>query len=620
MTHSENLPIIKSFHMKSAFEEAVRGKNRISIIADIKRRSPSHGTFPQHNVAELISEYQHGGAAAISVVTEEKRFSGSMELLKKVAEHTTLPVLRKDFITHINQIDETASAGASAILLIAHLLDKRRLAIFVQHAIKKNLTPLVEIHDEEDLKKIRGLRGVMIGINNRNLATLKTNVRHAESLIDYIDPDLTIVVESAFSKPEELALYKGKADAALIGTALLTAKNPAETLRSFISSTKFMQRRIMQYGGMFVSELLVPPLLEIADAFENFKKDRHMQARLTELLKTFVGRPTPLYFAKNLSAQFGYRLFLKREDLVHGGAHKTNNTVGQGLLAEYMGKKELIAETGAGQHGVAVALVGGLLNMPVKVFMGVRDIERQQMNVLRMKLFGAEVVPVKNGSQTLKDAINEAMRYYVAHSKNTYYIFGTAAGPRPFPSIVRHFQSVIGKETRLQIKKQTWRLPDYVIACVGGGSNAIGIFSAFLKDKQVKLIGAEPAGGAALGKGKLGILHGSRSYVLQDKSGQILESRTIAAGLDYPGVGPEHSFLKDTGRVQYLPISDKEALVALKLLAQKEGIIPALESAHALAYAAKLSGRLRKDEILIVNISGRGDKDLQTVFETLKKH
>lgn len=368
-----------------------------------------------------------------------------------------------------------------------------------------------------------------------------------------------------------------------------------------------------KFGGMFVSELLVKPLQETAQAFEKCKKSSVFKKELKDLLRNYVGRPTPLYYAKNLSQKFGFKLFLKREDLIHGGAHKTNNTVGQGLLAKFMNKKELIAETGAGQHGFAVALTGALLKIPVKIFMGSRDIKRQSMNVTRMKLCGAEIIEVRNGSQTLKDAINEALRYYVANSKKSYYLFGTVAGPHPFPSIVKHFQKIIGEETKRQILAQEKRLPDYVLACVGGGSNAIGIFSAFLKNKNVKLVGVEAAGGASLQKGHIGSLHGALSYCLQDKNGQILESQSIAAGLDYPGVGPQHSFLKDSKRVSYVSVKDREALEAFHLLCREEGIIPALESSHALAYAKKLTGKLPKNSVVIVNLSGRGDKDLDSI-------
>ena len=373
-----------------------------------------------------------------------------------------------------------------------------------------------------------------------------------------------------------------------------------------------------KFGGMYVNEMLVPALKEVEIAFQSFKKDQAQKAELGRLLRDFAGRPTPLYYARNLSRKFGYHLYLKREDLLHGGAHKTNNALGQALLAKYMGKKEIIAETGAGQHGFATALAGALLKIPVKIFMGAKDVERQQANVMRMRLCGAQVVSVKNGSQTLKDAINEALRYYVAHNRDAYYLFGTVAGPHPFPTLVRYFQKVIGEETSKQMRTQTGKLPDKVIACVGGGSNAIGIFSAFIKDKKVDLIGVEAAQGASLQDGKPGILHGSLSYVLQNSDGQIAESHSISAGLDYPGVGPEHSALKASKRANYVSISDKEALEAFQLLAKEEGIIPALESSHALAYAAKLTGKLHPETRVVVNLSGRGDKDLQHVSNILK--
>lgn len=372
------------------------------------------------------------------------------------------------------------------------------------------------------------------------------------------------------------------------------------------------------YGGIFVNEMLVPALQEVGKAFAAFKKDQQQKQKLKDLLQNFAGRPTPLFYAENLSRKFGFKLYLKREDLLHGGAHKTNNALGQALLAKYMGKKEIIAETGAGQHGFATALSGALLGIPVKIFMGAKDVERQHANVLRMKLCGAEVISVQNGSKTLKDAINEALRYYVAHNQDAYYLFGTVAGPHPFPSIVRYFQKVIGEETKKQILDQTGKLPNKIIACVGGGSNAIGIFSAFIKDPKVELIGVEAAQGASLEKGKPGILHGSLSYVLQNSDGQIIESQSISAGLDYPGVGPEHSALKDQKRALYVPITDQEALDAFQLLAKEEGIIPALESSHALAYAKKLAGKIPADSIVIVNLSGRGDKDLNQIAKILK--
>jgi tryptophan synthase beta chain len=374
------------------------------------------------------------------------------------------------------------------------------------------------------------------------------------------------------------------------------------------------------YGGCYVSELLIPVLEAVEEAYFEAKEDEGFQAEFQRLLSEFAGRPTPLTHAQKLSAAWGCTLLLKREDLLHGGAHKTNNVLGQGLLAKRMGRKELIAETGAGQHGVATAMIGALFGLPTKIFMGSKDIERQQPNVQRMRLFGAEVIPVESGSKSLKDAINETMRYWVGHSEETYYVFGTAAGPHPFPEMVADFQSVIGAEARAQCLERYERLPHTVCACVGGGSNAIGTFRAFLDD-DVRLVGVEPAGegldtekhGAPLAKGKPGCLHGSISYCLQDSDGQIHEAHSISAGLDYPGVGPEHSFLKDEGRVRYEAITDEEAVDAFQLLSREEGIIPALEPSHALAQAQKIASGLSAEDILLVTLSGRGDKDLEHV-------
>jgi tryptophan synthase beta chain len=372
------------------------------------------------------------------------------------------------------------------------------------------------------------------------------------------------------------------------------------------------------YGGMFVSELLVPALEQLEDAFDRARVDPAFQAELAHLLATYAGRPTPLYFASNISRDLGIKVYLKREDLLHGGAHKTNNTIGQGLLARCMGKKKLIAETGAGQHGVATALVGALLEMEVTVFMGAKDVARQAPNVERMKLFGATVRPVTSGAATLKEAINETLRYWTEHVKDTFYVFGTAAGPHPYPTIVRELQRVIGDEARRQILEREGRLPSAVIACVGGGSNALGAFTAFKDDASVRLIGVEAGGkglesgqhGATLERGRIGCLHGSLSYVLQDDDGQIREAHSISAGLDYPGVGPEHSWLKDSGRAEYVAITDEEAVRAFRWLARREGILPALESSHAIAHLEKLARNLGKEDVVIVNLSGRGDKDL----------
>jgi tryptophan synthase beta chain len=382
-----------------------------------------------------------------------------------------------------------------------------------------------------------------------------------------------------------------------------------------------------QYGGRFVPETLIPALDELTSAYMGLKNDSAFWSEFESLSREYSGRPTPLYTAEQLSRRYGgARILLKREDLAHTGAHKINNALGQGLLARRMGKRRIIAETGAGQHGVATAAVCAMLGIKCLVYMGEEDIRRQSPNVSRMKLMGAEVVPVSSGSRTLKDAINEAIRDWVTNVGDTYYLLGSVVGPYPYPLMVRDFQSVIGKETRRQLLEKLGRLPDCIIACVGGGSNSMGIFYDFLNDKEVKLIGVEAGGkgletgqnAAPLLAGRPGILHGTRSYVLQDPHGQIKETYSISAGLDYPGVGPEHAYLKDSGRVQYVSATDVEALEAFQLLCRTEGIIPALESAHAVAHAVKIAGTLDKQQTIIVNLSGRGDKDLETVTGILE--
>lgn len=380
------------------------------------------------------------------------------------------------------------------------------------------------------------------------------------------------------------------------------------------------------YGGRFVPETLMPVLDELAKAYKQAKADPAFWAEFESLSRDYSGRPTPLYLARRLTENCGgARIFLKREDLAHTGAHKINNALGQGLLARRMGKRRIIAETGAGQHGVATAAVCAMLGLKCLVYMGEEDMRRQSLNVFRMRLMGAEVRPVYGGSRTLKDAINEAIRDWVTNPGDTYYLLGSVVGPHPYPMMVRDFQSVIGKETKQEILAQCGRLPDYIIACVGGGSNAIGIFHPFLNDKDVKLIGVEAAGrgletgehAASLVAGTVGVLHGTKSYVLQDNNGQIRETHSISAGLDYPGVGPEHSYLKDSGRATYVAVTDEEALEGFQLLCNTEGIAPALESAHAIFYAAKIAGSLEEEQIIAVNLSGRGDKDMDIVAQAL---
>ncbi|ACZ42157.1 tryptophan synthase, beta subunit [Thermobaculum terrenum ATCC BAA-798] len=377
-----------------------------------------------------------------------------------------------------------------------------------------------------------------------------------------------------------------------------------------------------RYGGRYVPETLVPALDELEEAYASIKDDPEFQQELNQLLKDYVGRPTPLYHAKRLSEILGgAQIYLKREDLAHTGAHKINNALGQALLARKMGKRRIIAETGAGQHGVATATVCAMLGLDCVVYMGSEDVERQKLNVYRMELLGATVVPVESGTRTLKDAINEAIRDWVTNVRETFYLIGSVVGPHPYPMIVRDFQSVIGKESREQFLSKVGRLPDIIVACVGGGSNSMGIFYPFIEDKDVKLVGVE-AGGLGISSGKhaatlvagsYGVLHGAAMYLLQDENGQIMGTHSISAGLDYPGVGPEHSYLKDIGRAEYTSVNDDEALEAFKLLSRTEGIIPALESAHAVAYAARLAPQMSTDSLILINLSGRGDKDLGTI-------
>jgi len=381
------------------------------------------------------------------------------------------------------------------------------------------------------------------------------------------------------------------------------------------------------FGGRYVPETLMTPLIELEEAYAKARKNPIFRRRLNHLLTSYAGRPTPLTVAERLTHHLGgAKIFLKREDLCHTGAHKINNTLGQGLLAQEMGKPRLIAETGAGQHGVATATVAALLGLDCEVYMGEEDIERQALNVLRMKLLGAKVTPVSSGSRTLKDAMNEALRDWVTNVRTTYYLIGSTAGPHPYPMMVRDFQSVIGREAKRQIQAVERSLPDLLIACVGGGSNSLGLFYPFLSDK-VRMIGVEAGGlglasgqhGAPLSAGSPGVLHGSYSYLLQDADGQVMAAHSISAGLDYPGVGPEHSWLKDQGRVEYVSITDEEALEGFQVLARTEGIMPALESSHAVAYAVKIAPKLSRDQKIIVCLSGRGDKDLQVVAQALER-
>jgi len=376
------------------------------------------------------------------------------------------------------------------------------------------------------------------------------------------------------------------------------------------------------FGGKYIPETLVPAIEELEESYKKFTNDPEFKKELKDYLENYAGRPTPIYLAKNLTEYAGgAKIYLKREDLLHGGAHKTNNTLGQCLLAKKMGKKRIIAETGAGQHGVGTALASAVLDLKCEIYMGLKDTERQKLNVFRMKLLGSQVHPVKSGTQTLKDAINEALRDWITNVENTYYVIGSVVGPHPYPMIVRDFQSIIGKEIKKQMRKITGTLPNAIVACVGGGSNAIGSFYPFIGDQEVSLYGIEAEGSgintgkhsATLSAGSTGILHGMQTYLLQDKMGQISPTHSISAGLDYPGVGPEHSFLKEIKRVHYKSCTDEDAIKAFMILSEKEGIIPALESAHAISYGMKLAKKMKKSETIVITLSGRGDKDVEVV-------
>lgn len=382
-----------------------------------------------------------------------------------------------------------------------------------------------------------------------------------------------------------------------------------------------------EYGGQYVPETLMPALEELIKEFDRYYPDPNFQKEYADYLRDYVGRPTNLYFAQRLTEHCGgAKIYLKREDLAHTGAHKINQTVGQALLARRMGKKRVIAETGAGQHGVSTATVAALFDLECVVYMGEEDTVRQRLNVFRMELMGAKVVPVKSGTRTLKDAMNEAIRDWVTNVRHTHYIIGTVAGPHPYPKIVREFQSIIGIETKQQILAKEGKLPDCLVACVGGGSNAMGLFYPFYQDSEVKMIGVEAAGdgietgrhAAPLNAGNIGVLHGQKSYLMQNREGQITDTHSISAGLDYPGVGPEHCYYKDTGRAEYVAITDKEALDAFKMLSRLEGVIPALESSHAVAHAMKIAGQMKPDEIIVINLSGRGDKDVEAASKHLE--
>ena len=618
-----------------------------ALIMECKAASPSRGTIrSDYDPASLAAQYAPY-AAAVSVLTEPDRFNGSFDDLAAVREVVDVPVLCKDFIVDEVQVLAARSLGADAVLLMLSVVPDDVYRELAELAHSLGMEVLTEVSTPQEMYRASALGAEVIGINNRDLRTLETDLARTEEMAPLAPAGVVLVGESGVGAAEDVRRLSGLVDALLVGSSLSGAPDPAEAARQLATAVPLPQGEgtsssaldrggqetghhprlpafFGPYGGQFVPELLIPALDQLEDAFIDAQADPAFAAELETLMTRYLGRPTAVTELRNLPLEGNARILLKREDLVHGGAHKGNQVLGQALLAKRMGKRRIIAETGAGQHGTATAMVCALLGLDCTIYMGATDVVRQAPNVERMELMGATVVPVDSGAGTLKDAVNEALRDWTASFADTHYLLGTAAGPHPFPTIVREYHRVISREARAQVLGLTGRLPDSVIACVGGGSNAIGMFAEFIDDPGVELIGVEPAGegldtsrhGAPINKGLVGILHGARSYLMRTSEGQVEESFSVSAGLDYPGVGPEHAWLSDTGRARYVGISDDKAIEAFRLLSRHEGIIPAVESAHALAQALAMARQVPDGEeppILLVCLSGRGDKDLDQV-------
>ena len=619
----------------------------IPVIAEIKRASPSKGHLSDiPDPAALAREYERGGASAISVLTEGRRFLGSLDDFDKVRAAVHIPVLRKDFIVTDYQIYEARAHGADLVLLIVAALDDAQLKHLLDLAHELSMTVLVETHTREEIERACQAGAKVIGINARNLKNLKVDVNKYNELAADLPDDVIKVAESGVFGAVEVEDYaRAGADAVLVGEGVATADNhelAVERLVKAGAQVKASETTPLsehqgpywgQFGGRYVPEALITALDELERVYTQAKADPEFHKEFMTLQQRYVGRPSPLTEAPRFAALvkektcLDARIFLKREDLNHTGAHKINNALGQALLVKRMGKTRVIAETGAGQHGVATATVCAMLGLKCRIYMGQIDARRQALNVARMRMLGAEVVEVTLGDKILKDAINEALRDWVTNVKDTHYLLGTVAGPHPFPAMVRDFQKIIGEEAKQQL--QDWYgidHPDAICACVGGGSNAIGVMNAFLDDDRVNLYGYEAGGNGpesgqhairfAPGTGQLGMFQGAKSYLLETDEGQTLDTYSISAGLDYASVGPEHAWLKDIGRVNYSWATDEEAMNAFRDLSQSEGIIPAIESSHAVAGAYKAAADLKakgyNKAVMIVNISGRGDKDMAT--------
>ena len=619
----------------------------VPIIAEIKRASPSKGRLSDiPDPAALAREYERGGACAVSVLTEGRRFLGSLDDLDAVRKAVSIPVLRKDFIATDYQIWEARAHGADLVLLIVAALDDVTLVRLLELTHRLGMTALVETHTREEIDRAIAAGASVIGTNARNLKDLRVDVGRYSELADGLPDDVIKVAESGVFGGVELEDYaRAGADAVLVGEGVATADDHRTAVARLVAAGRRVKASSAmplsthegpyfgRFGGRYVPEALVGALDELEKVYTEAKADPEFHREFARLNKLYVGRPSPLTeaprFAARLNERVGTnaRVFLKREDLNHTGAHKINNALGQALLVKRMGKHRVIAETGAGQHGVATATVCALMGLKCRVYMGQIDARRQALNVARMRLLGAEVVEVTQGTRILKDAINEALRDWVTNVEDTHYLLGTVAGPHPFPSMVRDFQKVIGEEAREQLREDYGiDHPDAICACVGGGSNAIGIMNAFLDDPRVALYGFEAGGHGpesgehairfAPGTGQLGVFQGAKSYLLEDAEGQTKDTYSISAGLDYASVGPEHAWLKELGRVNYSWATDDEAMSAFKDLCETEGIIPAIESSHAVAGAYKAAKDLKNkgmtSPVMIINISGRGDKDVAT--------
>lgn len=619
----------------------------IPVIAEIKRASPSKGHLSDiPDPAALAREYEKGGASAISVLTEGRRFLGSLDDFDKVRAAVHIPVLRKDFIVTDYQIYEARAHGADLVLLIVAALDDAQLKHLLDLAHELSMTVLVETHTREEIERACQAGAKVIGSNARNLKNLKVDVNKYNELAADLPDDVIKVAESGVFGAVEVEDYaRAGANAVLVGEGVATADDhelAVERLVKAGAQVKASETTPLsehqgpywgQFGGRYVPEALITALDELERVYTQAKADPEFHKEFMTLQQRYVGRPSPLTEAPRFAALvkektgLDARIFLKREDLNHTGAHKINNALGQALLVKRMGKTRVIAETGAGQHGVATATVCAMLGLKCRIYMGQIDARRQALNVARMRMLGAEVVEVTLGDKILKDAINEALRDWVTNVKDTHYLLGTVAGPHPFPAMVRDFQKIIGEEAKQQL--QDWYgidHPDAICACVGGGSNAIGVMNAFLDDDRVNLYGYEAGGNGpesgqhairfAPGTGQLGMFQGAKSYLLETDEGQTLDTYSISAGLDYASVGPEHAWLKDIGRVNYSWATDEEAMNAFRDLSQSEGIIPAIESSHAVAGAYKAAADLKakgyNKAVMIVNISGRGDKDMAT--------